>query len=135
LSAYDQRANDTARPQSKVESILVWILAIYPAKYLALLFGIEFARPPRTLARLQLAQTRAFPFCTIKPLVNRGPIHSIARDNVNRTFAFAHTLNGHQPYRLLRFSMKLSAIYFHAIYDYGDIPKDPKVSTYLLTYE
>jgi len=44
-------------------------------------------------------------------------------------------LNSHQPYRLLRFSIKLSAIYFHAIYDHGAIPKDPKVSTYLLTYE
>jgi hypothetical protein len=29
----------------------------------------------------------------------------------------------------------LSAIYFHAIYDNGEIPKDPNVSTYLLTYE
>ncbi|MDB5759908.1 MAG: hypothetical protein JWM30_3197, partial [Burkholderia sp.] len=56
-------------------------------------------------------------------------------DNVARTFAFAHTLNGHQPYRLLRFSIKLSAIYFHAIYDHDEIPKDPMVSTYLLTYE
>jgi len=67
--------------------------------------------------------------------VNRGAIHSIARDNLAWAFAFAHTLNGHQPYCLLCFSIKLSAIYLHVIYDHGDIQKNPKVSTYLLTYE
>ena len=90
---------------------------------------------PVPLVRLQFPQSRAFTVRASKPLVNRGAIHRIARDNVAQASSFAHTLNGHQPYRLLCYSIKLAAIYFHKIYDHGDDLKYPNVSTYLLTHK
>jgi hypothetical protein len=99
--------------------------AVHPAKYLLLLLGIELARSPVALARLECAQTRAFALSATKPFMNGGAMHAIAGNDLARTLSFAHALHGHQPYYFLRFSIMFATVFFHESCDFNHRIKVP----------
>src|ERR1035437_3717083 len=91
----DQDGDDLPRPQSEVQTVLQWIAAVDPAKYLAFLLRRKPARTSGATCGAQCLQSVAASRCRLHPFVDRRSAKAERRNDLDRFLAFTNALNRH----------------------------------------
>jgi hypothetical protein len=109
----DQTGHHGRCPQADIKTILARIIAVDPGKYLFPLARGKRARTPGCRTRTHGTQSLPWTRHDSEPLVNRGSIESIRRDDRRSAFAFSNPSYRRNTHRFKRSMIETAPISPH----------------------
>ena len=126
--------NYLACPKTKVKSVLVWALAVYPAKDLTLLRGLELSETSRAFDRTQCPQSMTAPLGYGSAFATPRQVHSRKSSYRTRMLALGRSPYHQNTHLFDRVLGQFTSISFHLLMEKFKETKLQGLSAKLLTY-